>query len=529
MATSATPREKLDQIFQFLQRASRYWWLTVGLMVIGGGLSIMFAKSRPKVYRSSAVLYYQERIQTSLLQNRDVSSMNRNIGERYRELLLARSSLIEIIRDPEANPFPDIVEADGEDAAVEELRGSVDFRPRGANTFIIGYTDPDPDRAKLVTERLTTLLRNKAAEVKLDSAKATAKFAEQLRADAIEELRLRQRRLNEFLVQHTEFVLDNAVAGSSAEGASIRAARDNAAAPRTSSAPASILGALERQRARIKARIENPTAPPPPVETPRNRTRTPAQQAADARVAEVEREVAGAQRALEDAQSKYTDRHPTVLKAKENLAAAQTRLKSAKAAVPPDADAPPDPVAALPADPAVLQRELAEIERQIAAERARQRGAAASTGAGSGTDAAASAAATAASSVVKLEEDYQRLKLDVDEQKERVDSLADSAFRTQMEAQQRIAEQGESLSIVDPAFRPLQPTGKPKKQLVMVGVIVFTMLGTVLALALALLDDRIYRRRDLDALELVPVLATIPRARTRRRWLRFLRRSRAAA
>jgi len=35
--------------------------------------------------------------------------------------------------------------------------------------------------------------------------------------------------------------------------------------------------------------------------------------------------------------------------------------------------------------------------------------------------------------------------LDVDEQKERVDSLADSAFRTQMEAQQRVADGREPL------------------------------------------------------------------------------------
>ena len=71
MAANATPREKLDQIFQFLDRAKRYWWLTAGLMVVGGVLSVLFATSRPKQYTSSAVLYYQEHIQTSLVQGGD--------------------------------------------------------------------------------------------------------------------------------------------------------------------------------------------------------------------------------------------------------------------------------------------------------------------------------------------------------------------------------------------------------------------------------------------------------------------------
>ena len=93
--TPTTARDRLDQLFRFAHRASRYWWLAAGLFVTGAVLSVLFALTRPKVYQSGAVLYYQERLQTSLLQNRDVSSVHRNIGERYREILLARSSLVE--------------------------------------------------------------------------------------------------------------------------------------------------------------------------------------------------------------------------------------------------------------------------------------------------------------------------------------------------------------------------------------------------------------------------------------------------
>ncbi|MBK9036037.1 MAG: hypothetical protein IPL61_33135 [Myxococcales bacterium] len=511
--TPTTARDRLDQLLRFLHRASRYWWLTVGLIVVGAVLSVLFALSRPKVYQSGAVLYYQERLQTSLLQNREVSTMHRNIGERYRELLLARSSLVDVIRDAEVNPFPDLLAAEGEDVAVEELRLRIGFRPRGANTFVITYQDPDPDRAKAVTQRLTTLLRDKAAAVRVESAQATAKFAAGLRGEAIDLLRARQRTLNQFLVAHPEFVSENNAGNG--EGAAVRAMQDRNARPTSSGPTTSVLQALERQRARIKARIDNPNAPVP-TPAPVRRERTPEQLAADAKVAEVEREVAAASRRVEDAQAKFTDRHPEMLKAKEALASAQARLRAAKAAVPPDkVVVVDDPLPSTPVDPAQLQRLLADIERQIAAERGRTR-----PGAGVAVTpdgGAATAAAAAASSVVKLEDDYQQLKLDVDEQKQRVDSLADSAFRTELEAQQRIAEQGDSLSIVDGAYRPLRPIGKPKKKLVMVGLVVFTLLGIALALGLALLDDRIYQRDDLLAVSSTPVLAVIPRARARRR------------
>jgi len=502
--TPASPRDKLDRLLQYVRRARRYAWLVVALIVLGGLLSVVFAMTRPKVYQSGAVLYYQERIQTSLLQNRDVSTMHRNIGERYRELLLARSSLTEIVRNPKINPFPELVATEGEEAAVEELRALINFVPRGANTFVITYKDSDPNRAKAVTEELTRLLQAKEAATRLQSAQETASFAEGLRKEALDALRVRQRALNEFLVAHPEFAVD--AAEGQGEGASIRAYQQRETnRPRTAAENA--LLALERQRNRIKARLANPSAPPPPPEPRAPRPRTAEQLAADARVNEAERELAAAERALDSERAKWTDRHPNVIKAMDKVEEAKKRVQAAKAAVPPS---PPElPEISLPAgpvDPKVLERELANVERQIAAAKAR------STGATESPD-----KPDPSNWVVKLEDDYQALKLDVDEQRERVQRLAESAFRSQMEAQQRMAEQGASLSVVDPAFKPLQPIGKGKKLVVLAGLVLFTMLGAGLALGLAIIDDRIYGRDDLDALGVAPTLAVIPRAKARMR------------
>lgn len=69
--TRATPRDRLERLVDLGRKTLRYWWLVAGFLVLGAGLSVLFAVSRTNQYKSWSVLYYQERIQTSLLQGRD--------------------------------------------------------------------------------------------------------------------------------------------------------------------------------------------------------------------------------------------------------------------------------------------------------------------------------------------------------------------------------------------------------------------------------------------------------------------------
>jgi capsular polysaccharide biosynthesis protein len=113
--------------------------------------------------------------------------------------------------------------------------------------------------------------------------------------------------------------------------------------------------------------------------------------------------------------------------------------------------------------------------------------------------------------VVQLEGEHAELRRTVSEQRERVQSLADSAFRAQMDANQKLAEQGGRLAIIDPAFKPARPTGPGKTIFLLAGMILFLTLGLSMAVGLAVIDDRLYRRADLDQLGLT-VLAVIPPA-----------------
>lgn len=481
--TPISSRDKLERLVDLGRKTLRYWWLIAVFAVAGGGLSLVFALTRAKNYQSWAVLFYQERIQSSLLQNRE-EVVQRNIGDRYRELLLARAQLVQIVNDPKLDPYPE--EKDPE-LAIDKLRQAIHFEARGANAFRIAFSDTDPDRAKNVTEKLTKLIQDKDEALRNEQAQATATFATQQKEEAGVELKKRELALAEFLAKHPEFAQDPSGAGQG-EGASIRAIRNNKGQTGNNR-----LYAVERQRMRIQARLEaSPDSPPIRVPAPPS----PEKIAAEAAVGEAQRELESARRALEDAQSKYTEKHPTVINAAERVAAAQQRLRHAQAAVPPDVETPLAP--ATPADRTKLQKELSTLDNQIADEQKGAKGA------------AATAAADASTNwVVQLETQHADLRRGVNEQRERVESLAEGVFRAQMDANQKLAEAGGRLTVVDPAFRPARPTGPGKTIFLLAGMALFLALGGALAGGMAVIDDRLYRRHDLEELGL-PVLAVIP-------------------
>lgn len=497
-----TPRDRLERIVDYGRKARRYWWIVAGAVVLGGALSVLFAVTRPPKFKSWSVLFYQERIQSNLLSGRETSEQQRNIGERYRELLLSRDLLAQIAGDPALNPFPDELDKNGVDGAVEELRRAVTLEVRGTNAFRISYTDVRPGRAQAVTAKLTDLLKAKEDAIRDDQVKATVEFAETQKQLASDELRTRRRALSEFLAKHPEFAQENA----GGAGAGIRAQNKRDTQGSGATGNPRVL-ALERQRARIKARLDAPPgAPVPVVRTPR--PPSAARQAAEAAVAEAQREVKEAERALEAALAKYTDKHPDVLKARDTLAAAKDRVKKAQAAVPDEPD--DEPVAIAPTtqeDRDKLQKQLQQVEDELASERKRS------------TQTADRPVTTydPVAAVVDLETEYAKLRDAVDEQSDQVETLADSVFHAKIDAQTQLAQQGARLAVVDPAFKPVKPFGAGKTILVLAGLAVFTAIGLTLAFGLAILDDRLYRRQEIEELGMVPVLAVIPSAKVKRR------------
>ena len=91
--------------------------------------------------------------------------------------------------------------------------------------------------------------------------------------------------------------------------------------------------------------------------------------------------------------------------------------------------------------------------------------------------------------------------------------LDEKLFRATMNAGAVGDNRNIQVSVLDPAYLPVRPISKPRSTMLAV------MLGIVLALAIAsmvvsaLIDDRIYGRVDLERLDVLPVIAVIPRSR----------------
>ena len=484
--TPITPQDRLQRLGDLARKTWRYWWLMAIFAVAGGGLSLMFAISRPKQFLSWTTLFYQERIESQLLSPNREEVAQRNIGDRYRELLLARQQLLQIVNDPKLDPFP--TEPDTE-IKIDKLRQAVHFVARGAMAFRIEFTDSDAERAKLVTEKLTTLLQSKEESLRNEQAQLTVEFATKVKEDAQKELAKRERDLTEFLAKNPAFVADTNAGNS--EGAGIRAeykANNQPVAPR----PMSI---KERQLQRIRARLSaSPDSPPVAIQAPPSPERT----AAEAAVKDAQREVASAKRELDDALAKYTDQHPSAIRAKDKLDAAEARLRAAEGAVPP----PEDVIRPATAEDRVaLEREMKQLESEIAQQQAKS---------GSGKPVVETQDSTT-QRVVELELKNSELRRAVATARETTLRVTEGETRAKMDAQQKQAEQGGRLSIVDPAFKPVKPSGPGKTVFLAGGMVLFIALGLSFAVGLAVIDDRVYRRADIDSLG-VQVLAVIPPA-----------------
>jgi polysaccharide biosynthesis transport protein len=478
-----TPRDRLQRLVDLARKTWRYWWLVAVFAVVGAGLSLAFAVTRPRNYMSWTTLFYQERIQSQLLSPNREEMAQRNIGDRYRELLLARKQLDQIINDPKLDPYR---QEHDPDVKIEKLRQAVRFTARGAMAFRIEFTDSDPERAKLVTDKLTRLLQETEEAMRNEQAAETVKFATAQKDAAATELKERELKLTEFLAKHPEFVAD--ANSMQTEGASIRASRNN---NKPTSSPQ--LSGKERQLQRIQARLDAPpNAPAVTFVAPPSQERLEAL----AKVAAAKRELEAAKQALEDQLSKYTEQYPSVIKAKERVENATQALRQAENAVPAEETIVRPPTTA--EDRSRLEKELLQLQAEIRAEQSK-------------TGKPSEAQSTTEQRVVQLETENNDLRRDVKEHRDRLTTLTQGWERARQDANQKLAEQGGRLSIVDPAFKPVRPTGQGKMIFLMAGMVLFLSLGLGFAIALAVIDDRLYRRADLDHLG-IAVLAVIPPA-----------------
>jgi polysaccharide chain length determinant protein (PEP-CTERM system associated) len=348
--------------------------------------------------------------------------------------------------------------------------------PRRLDTFVINYTDAQPELAQRIANRLASVFVEENSKVRTERANDTTAFIEaQLAASQVRmtEIEARLRRSKEAhvgqLPEQTQANLQT-LAGLRqqivANATSARGERDR-------------LSVIERQ---IDA-IDRNT-----VDEPGNGRPADGVLSAEARVSAIERDLAAAQ-------ATYTDRHPDVLRLREELASARRDAQAARQ------QPPADRLARLERNPAYQQlvgeRELSrtrisdldrdshETQLLIKAYQAR-----------------VEAAPMVEQQLASIERDYalERQQYADLSSKQRAATISASVERDRS---------GERFSVLEPATFPTEPL-KPVPLRIMLGSLLAGLcLGAALTLGREYLDTSVHDERDIrDALEL-PVLGSI--------------------
>jgi uncharacterized protein involved in exopolysaccharide biosynthesis len=194
-----------------------------------------------------------------------------------------------------------------------------------------------------------------------------------------------------------------------------------------------------------------------------------------------------------------------VIGSKNSVAEATRRLNRLKAAEPKPASSVTKIAAT--ASPSDLRKELSRIEGEINRLQASS----------ASPNATKEPANSIASELVSLETEHARLLRRVSVGTQRLSSLEARVFTAEITASSEFAEAAK-LVIIEKAFLPARPAGKGRKIIAIAGTFVFVFIGCVLAIGLALIDDRVYRRADIDELGIAPVLIVIPKGSKNRRW-----------
>lgn len=482
-----TAREQLDRVFAFAGRAWRHWWKAALIVAIGGAASVGVALKAKRKYRSETVLLYREPIDQTYVAGSDARRISsHDLGRRLRELLMGRPRLKQVI--DEFKLLQQIVNERSYIEAEDKLRMLIDFRFGGGDTFHIAYLGASPKEAKDVTAFLAKIMIEEELRMRSEQAAGTVRFLDNERKRAEGELKSKEQALAEFLAKNPEFAADES---PTASGAALRAQqrKKSAASPgRSGSSPLTI---MKRQLRRIKEKLAQAEGRKPTV------VKDPKLQALKQ---QAESELANAQGRLRGLKARFTDAHPDVAAAHSRVKLAQSRLARVKARAKAATK-----IVKLGGDAiAALRSRLNEIQTQIANYRRRRT---AQKPDSKKPDSKAKDGG-AANKIVAMETQWTRLNREVREARERYLRIENRLFRASLGL---TVKKQSHLKVIDPAYVPKRPAGGGRSKMVILGGAVSMFFAMGLVLGLALIDERVYNRKDAERLRLAEVLVVVPR------------------
>jgi uncharacterized protein involved in exopolysaccharide biosynthesis len=461
-------REQLAGASAFLRRALRFWHSVPLSLAVGAVACAVFLYVRKPNYRSETVVLYSQPTPTPG-ESPDTLGGVRNVTVRMKELLMSRPKLERVIG--EFGLYPDVRGKMGMSEAVEELKKHIEYRAPGGDTFSIAFVGHSPDEAQGVTKRLAALAIEQDAELRKNQARVTRDFLVTEKAKTEAALRTAERELAAFMAQHPRFALDTTPL---ATGAAIRATTTPATT--ATAAPGRMTVFVPRG------------SPAPGASANAPRPMVPVTVDADSEFARANAALAAARANLTQQLERYTPAHPDVRSASSAVERAEERLATLASAAPPPAAEPSPEAAPAPRAPARVAVAPAPAAAPAAA---------------------ASASAAASRDLVALETDWLKLTRAATEARQRQDQIGAALFKADIAANSESGGRGLQMTVIDPAYLPSRPEPPGRTLLAALFAGVALVIGVIVALVRAVLDDRIFEARD--ARGPAELLAAIPR------------------
>lgn len=491
MPATPTTRDQLERLLVLLIRARAFWKRGLLVLLIGVLASGPYVFTRERQYKSETLILYHETMPSDPTAANENGGDSRRVGARLRELLLSRASLEPIIKDLDL--YPDKIIRGEYIGAVEEMRKNITFRAGEGDTYQIAFVAKTPPLAQEVTRRLGDCILHEASKRRTDSATTLKEFltTESTRNEAA--LKKSEADLASFLVLHPEFLpkRDNQP--------NDKTPPNDRPLVTTSSNTDPVLASLENRAARIERQLNFDAGAPPPAPKP-------------FKALPDSPELIAARRDLTEKQGRYTDKHPDVLAAQNRLKAAEQAQAHANQVAAEEwaKDNPPAPAAPVrlsPQEEEGLRKELAGVRMQIAA-----RNSALAKSEPASPSAAPTAPVLATNDPVALAVEFKRLQREVDDGRDRQQKLDQRLFAASIQQSSVVDDRNRQVSILDPAYLPIRPVSKSRTALLAALLALSLALALAVPIASAVLDDRVFDRRDIDRLELLPVVGMIPKA-----------------
>jgi len=474
-STFREAHEFLSRLVVLWMRSFRRWLVWLTALAIAGPAAWFAPRWMPPTFETQAVMVYRETLQAeSLFGPYQVRESWSQMNQRFIDTVLSCASLEVLIK--ELKLYPEIVKNDGMIAACVEMRRKTKIEAPPGSALVVSYRGEDPKKVHAVVARIAELLKLQPGRDAAARAEATRRFLDEQVKILKQDLEVKERGLAEFLALHPEFALDEFVSRGPRVGAITRAKSKGPGPGGRSPGSARLGGGLA---ARAQA---SPSAAPGEMKT-------------DPTLSAAERAVADAASQLSKLRTGLTDRHPDVVEARGQLIAARAQLVKAQASAA--ALMPPKRVShETPAEyEADLEEELSKAKMAARAARQLQ---------------ARKDPTQTVEAVVATETRWVSLSREVDFAQEQYESVERKLFQASTLAKvESSGGQGE-LRTVDPAFVPMRPIARGPLRTRIFVVAGCLLLGSLIALLLTLLDDRVYGTYELKTLKIGRFVHSIP-------------------